>query len=351
MILLLSSIQIKGILSNNIVIELGPYPQNTKSNSTSIIWQTNIKTANNSVHFGLNPDCNTIINQYNNTDYHIILIDNLQPNQKYYYKVISDGFISDVYNFHTFYEENETIKFIAYGDTRGVWDNWKNASIIAEAIEGEQPYFILHTGDLVNDGRNQKQWIDFFTISNFLHNCTLYPVIGNHEYYGESYFKYFIIPEDGYWYSFDNGPIHFIGLDSNKKNRYNSNQTLWLIKDLINNDKPYTIVFFHHPPYSSGSHGSTYSLRFLWSPLFSFFNIDIVFNGHDHCYERGRVNNVNYIVTGGGGAPSYKVKDKWWTIYSESTYHYCLINAEKNILSFQAKTSDGIIIDNFSIEK
>jgi hypothetical protein len=279
------------------------------------------------------------------------MIDNLKPSQKYYYKVISDGVSSDIYSFYTSFEENKTIEFIVYGDTRGVWDNWKNARIIAQAIEEEQPYFILHTGDFVNDGRKIDQWIDFFRISNFLHNCTIYPVIGNHEYYNESYFKFFKIPEDSYWYSFDNGPIHFIGLDSNKGNRYNSNQTIWLINDLMNNKKPYTIVFFHHPPYSSGNHGSTYLLRFIWSPLFSFFNVDIVFNGHDHCYERGRVNKVNYVVTGGGGAPPYKVSEKWWTIYSESIHHFCLINADQNILSFKAKTSDGMIIDEFSIEK
>ena len=37
-----SSTQIKGNISNEIIIELGPYPQNTKLNSTIIIWQTNI---------------------------------------------------------------------------------------------------------------------------------------------------------------------------------------------------------------------------------------------------------------------------------------------------------------------
>jgi len=350
-LLIISSNQMKGFVTEEISIILSPYTQNTDLNSTYVIWQTTIKTVNNSVHFGLNLNCDIIINNIIYTDFHKIKLDKLQPSTKYYYKVVSDEIESDVYFFHTSFNENQSIKFIAYGDTRGVWDNWENASIVAQEIEEEQPYFVLHTGDLVNDGRIASQWIDFFSISNFIHNSTIYPVLGNHEYYSELYLKYFTTPSNNYWYSFDNGPIHFIGLDSNYKNRYNSNQTLWLIKDLMNNDKPFTIVFFHHPPYSSGNHGSTYPIRLIWKPLFSFFNVDIVFNGHDHCYERGRVNGVYYIVTGGGGAPPYYVGEKWWTINSEKTHHYCLITTNQNVLSFQVKKLDGIVIDSFSIEK
>ena len=330
-------------------ITIGPYPQNTDLDSAYIIWQTNITTVNNSVHFGFNPDCDNIIYENINAELHKIELDELKPSTKYYYKVISDEIESDVYMFHTSFEENESIKFIAYGDTRGVWDNWRNTAIVAQAIEKEQAYFALHTGDFVKNGLINSQWVDFFSISNFTHNCTIYPVLGNHEYYGDSYFQYFTIPGNGYWYSFDNGPIHFIGLDSNKKNLYNPYQIFWLFKDLMSNDKPYIIVFFHHPPYSSGNHGSTNLIRLLWVPLFLIFNVDIIFNGHDHDYERGKVNDVNFIVTGGGGAPLYNVEGNWWTIYSEKTHHYCLITANQSQLSFQAIKPDGSIIDSFII--
>jgi len=89
----------------------------------------------------------------------------------------------------------------------------------------------------------------------------------------------------------------------------------------------------------------------IWGIAFEFFNVDIVFNGHDHCYERGKVGSVNYIVTGGGGAPPYDVGKSWWTIYSEKTYHYCLVTANQEELYFEAKKPDGTIIDSFSIQK
>jgi 3',5'-cyclic AMP phosphodiesterase CpdA len=243
------------------------------------------------------------------------------------------------------------VKFVVYGDTRGVWDNWQQAEIVAKAIEEQQPYFVLHTGDLVKSGYNQSQWIEFFTNSEFIHNSTLYPSLGNHEYHGRPYFKYFSLPNNELWYSFDNGPVHFVALDSTTGIVLKLFQLLWLRKDLRTNNQPFTIVFFHHPLYSSGNHGSTLHLRWLWQPDFERFNVDIVFNGHDHSYERGQVNNVSYIVTGGGGGPLYDVGSNWWTIYSEKTYHYCLVTANQTQLTFQAIKPNGTIFDSFIINE
>ncbi len=61
--------------------------------------------------------------------------------------------------------------------------------------------------------------------------------------------------------------------------------------------------------------------------------------------------NVNYIVTGGGGGPLYDVGSSWWTVYSEKTYHYCLITANQSKLTCQSIKPDGSIIDSFMITK
>ncbi len=340
-----------GLENENSSIIVGPYPLNPELNSTIIIWETSTATTNNSVHYGLTPDCSNII--YNNfsSNFHTIELNELISSTKYYYKVISDYIESKIFSFYTKFKETDSIKFIAYGDSRGVWDNWINASMVAGKIEKEQPFFVLHTGDFVNNGLLIDQWIDFFSISTFINNCTLYPALGNHENYGESYFKYFLLPKNEPWYSFDYGPVHFVSLDSNFRNSIKLSQLFWLIKDLSLNKQSFTIVFFHHPPYSSGNHGSTIYLRFIWGFIFEYFNIDIVFNGHDHCYERGKVKSVNYIVTGGGGAPTYDTGNKWWTIHSEKTYHFCLITCDQEELSFKAVKPDGTIFDSFVIQR
>jgi hypothetical protein len=90
------------------------------------------------------------------------------------------------------------------------------------------------------------------------------------------------------------------------------------------------IVFFHHPPFSSGPHSRTSGadshdkvadrpepqtlvIRNLWLPLFRKHHVDLTITGHDHLYDhwvehyvdRGRTYRIDHIVTGGGGAPTY----------------------------------------------
>jgi 3',5'-cyclic AMP phosphodiesterase CpdA len=337
-------------------ILIGPFSQDSDMNSITILWETDVKTSRNEVHWGSTPDCENISSESYEKNFfgknlHKVLLNGLTPSTRYYYKVVSDRIESEVYTFHTSYAQNETIKFVVYGDNRGVWDNWQNATLVARSIEEKTPDFVLSSGDLVLNGKNRSQWIDFFSISSFIHNSTLYPILGNHELYGSSYFKYFILPNNERWYSFDNGPVHFIGLDSNPRNAFRLSQMIWLIRNLRANAKPFTIVYFHHPMYSSGAHGSTLYVRFLWRHIFEYYGVDIVFNGHDHSYERGKVNNVNYIVTGGGGAPLYNVGSSWWTIFSEKTYHYCFITANQSLLTLRAIKPDGVIIDSFTIQK
>jgi len=346
----LSSYVHESLPTEELSIVVGPYPQNPGLNSTIIIWQTSAKTSVNGVCYGLNISCENVVYDNLTSDFHKMKINNLNPSTKYYYKVFAEDIESNVYTFNTVYSKNKTIKFIVYGDTRGVWDSWKNASIVAKGIENEQPNFVLHTGDIVNDGTIQKQWIDYFSISSFIHNSTIYPAIGNHEYLSIYYSKYFITNSSRYWYSFDYGPAHLIGLDSNTVNAFNLRQLIWLLKDLKQNTRPVVFVFFHHPPYSSGNHGSLLHLRFLWGAIFRYYDVDMVFNGHDHSYERGYAKDTHYIVTGGGGAPLYNVGEKWWTVYSEKTFHYCVIEVNEDKVSFVAKRPDGTVFDSFSYE-
>ena len=223
----------------DISIIVGPYPQNTDNDSTTICWETSEKTGFNKVCYGLTSDCENVVFEKNHLKkyFHKIKLNNLTHSTKYFYKIVSDGFVSDIYSFYTSFETNESIRFIVYGDNRGEWDNWQQASIVAKAIEKEHSHFVLSTGDLVKNGKDKTQWYNFFRISDFIHNSSLYPILGNHERYGSSYFEYFSLPHNGRWYSFDNGPVHFIGLDSNPRNRFKLSQLLWLIRDLKTNEK------------------------------------------------------------------------------------------------------------------
>jgi len=332
---------------------VGPYIQQSQSSSVIVSWMTIPSTKRDEVHWGTSPalDNITVENHILAHTFHSIKINELAPGRQYHYSVVSDGTESPSYRFCTAFPSNEAIRFVIYGDSRGGWDNWQSALQVAQAIEQDTPMFVLHTGDLVDNGRKPCDWVDFFSASPFTHNSTFYPVLGNHEQSSALYFYYFSLPFIECWYSFDNGPVHFIGLNSNPRYAYRFTQYFWLLWDLWTHDKPFTIVFFHHPLYSSGNHGNTTLLQKIWAPVFEHSDVDIVFNGHEHSYERSYVNNVTYIVTGGGGAPLYNVGHSPWTIYSEKTYHYCLIMVDSSVLTFQAKKPDGFTFDLFTLTK
>jgi Calcineurin-like phosphoesterase/Purple acid Phosphatase, N-terminal domain/Iron/zinc purple acid phosphatase-like protein C len=333
---------------------VGPYPQHSNIDSIIISWETTEVTTQNEVHWGLSLALGNITKDQAILpgSFHSVKIKGLQANQKYYYIVVSDGMESLPYTFSTASEKPEPIRFIVYGDTRGSWDHWLNTLQVSQAIEKEEPAIVFNTGDLVDEGKNKEDWIDFFAASPFVHNSTLFPVLGNHENNSRLYFSYFSLPFNERWYSYENGPVHFLALDSNYRFRFRITQYLWLHYELRNNRQPFTVILFHHPPYSSGSeHGNSTWIQRFWVPIFEQYHVDVVVNGHDHDYERSIVNGVTYIVTGGGGAPLYDVGQSPWTVYSEKTYHYCVFTVNASILTFEAKKPTGDVFDSFILTK
>jgi 3',5'-cyclic AMP phosphodiesterase CpdA len=348
-ILLLLVGSTSGYPDTNILI--GPYPQHAQDNSIVVSWKTTTPTTHNEVHWGSTPSLGNVSKEKNicGKTFHTVKIEGLSAGQKYYYVVVSDTSESPLYSFWTASEQEDPIRFTVYGDSQGDWDDWQTVRVVAKAIENAEPMFVLKTGDLVDDGKNPDDWIEYFTASSFLHNSTLYPVLGNHENNSCLFFCLFFLPFNEHWYSFDNGPVHFIGLDSNMPARYRLGQYLWLLHDLKTTHQSYTMVYFHHPVYSSSEHGNTTLLQKIWAPLFERFHVDIVFNGHDHDYERSIVNNVTYIVTGGGGSPLYDNGQNPCTVYSEKTYHFCLLTVNSSRVTFEAKKPDGSVFDSFHL--
>jgi hypothetical protein len=71
----------------------------------------------------------------------------------------------------------------------------------------------------------------------------------------------------------------------------NSQMVSWLKQDLAQNDKDFTIVFWHKPTYSKGSHdsdelGDMTLLRSIVNPVLEEYGVDLVLHGHSHGYER-----------------------------------------------------------------
>ena len=126
------------------------------------------------------------------------------------------------------------------------------------------------------------------------------------------YLDIFSLPSDGeaggvpsgteQYYSFDYGNVHLVSLDSQLSARDDNQISAmrdWLVDDLSSNDADWTIVIFHHPPYSKGAnHDSDDTakvggfdepqryMREQFVPVFDAYGVDLVYNGHSHSYER-----------------------------------------------------------------
>lgn len=239
------------------------------------------------------------------------------------------------------------------------------AADVANLVKSWNPDFIVTSGD--NNQTSRPYEMDD-NIGQYYHEYIyqykgkygegsptrrFFPAIGNHDWAGDgvkSYLDYFGLRQQRY-YEFVQGPVHFFMLDSDRNEPdgvdAKSEQAIWLRKALAASSAPFQVVVAHHPPYSSGRHGSTEYMR--WP--FKEWGADIVLSGHNHLYERLQANGLPYIVNGLGGADIYRFE----TVIPESLVRFnqdhgaLRVEATNTYMKFQMFTRTGILVDEFMI--
>jgi hypothetical protein len=323
----------------------------------------------------------------------------LSPSTVYYYKVGGPGTNgwSEVFEIATgpTVGATEAFRFAVTGDSRNDSMIWAETQ---RAIETYDVDFQVFSGDAVVLGVNQPEWDGFFghvegdfSVVDVLAQIPLMPANGNHDGLALNYVLQFAVPQDPStgeraegeeWYSFDYGNAHFVVLnDTAGDTLVQGDQRDWLRRDLMAVDRgttPWVFAVHHKPPYScSTNHGSDVSLRNAWQPLYDEFGVDVVFNGHDHDYERslpirgireGTSDGVIaesgtqgqpvdgsgtvYVVAAGAGAPLYGVSDTCYhTHFTESTRNYLILEVEGTTLRYTAYRLDGTVLDEFTYTK
>jgi len=240
-----------------------------------------------------------------------------------------------------------------FGDVQDGFDVHKE---IVTGIMKFQPAAVFHCGDMVDDGWNKEHWNSFNTRMIELYKHTrFYPAMGNHEANSTLFFENFELPNNERWYSVDIDNMHCIVLDTNWTIIKNSQQYKWLEQDLVESSKKpvFKVAIFHHPPFSSGKHAEDEKhLRDSIVPLFEQYKVDIVFNGHDHVYERLSRNGVYYIVSGGGGAQLYsKARNLAESQLFLIKHHFSILTPQPDRLSVKVYDEKSNLIDSFDIAK
>jgi tartrate-resistant acid phosphatase type 5 len=180
-----------------------------------------------------------------------------------------------------------------------------------------------------------------------------FPTLGNHDWMdpgARAYLDYFTLPGNERYYEFAWGPVHLFALDSMPDEpdgiEPTSKQAAWLREGLAAATEPWKLVVLHHPPFSSGPHGSTPALQ--WP--FREWGASAVLAGHDHIYERILRDGMVYFVDGLGGSVRYAVGrpvDGSQVRYNEN-FGAIRIDADERQITFQFITRTGQVIDSFS---
>jgi hypothetical protein len=240
---------------------------------------------------------------------------------------------------------------------------------VADLVASWSPDFVITTGDNnyfqgaastidQNIGKYYCQFIGDYrgkpgqgsVINRF------FPTPGNHDWFTpglQPYIDYFALPGNERYYDVARGLVHLYALDSdfNEPDGVDANsvQAAWLQGALAASTACFDVVYFHHPPYSSGPHGSSFDMQ--WP--FEAWGADAVMAGHDHLYERFEVGQIPYFTVGLGGAAIYNavtVLPETRMQYSEA--HGALrVTADRHGITFEFVNVMGAVIDRHTLTK
>lgn len=308
------------------VLTRGPYLQSGTPTSVVVRWRTDLP-ADSRVQYGTSAgNLSMLAEDQTPTTEHEVRLTGLEPDTRYHYAVgtasgtLPGGTGPDFF-FVTSPNGAKPTRIWVLGDSG-------TASFEAEAVRDAYETFAgsRHTDlwMMLGDNAYEEGTDDQYTEAVFnmypamLRKSVLWPTIGNHETYnGENpipYLSIFTLPTGGEaggipsgterYYSFNYGHIHFVCLNSMSDDRSRTGpMAAWLEQDLAANTNDWLIAFWHHPPYTKGSHdsdngnGFDYELvemRENFLPILESYGVDLVLGGHSHTYERSFLLNGHY---------------------------------------------------------
>ena len=323
----------------------GPYLQQSSEAGITVRWRTaNARDA--VLRYGTDrTNLNQIVSETTLSTEHLFALNGLDPNTRYYYSIgdsNGDYTSGDNYFFDTHPPKGSATptRIWVLGDS-GTAD--ANAAAVSNAFtlfnNGHHSDVWLMLGDNAYDDGTDDEYQNavFDMYPQVLRNTVLWPTLGNHDAFtadsdtqSGNYFDIFSLPTNGEsggvasgteaYYSFDYGNIHFVSLDSHDTDRSaDGAMATWLKDDLAANTQEWIIAFWHHPPYSKGSHDSDSEARLAdmrtnFVPIFESYGVDLVLAGHSHSYERSMLIdghhgtsdsfNSSQILDGGDGDPT-----------------------------------------------
>lgn len=327
--------------------------------------------------------------------YHHIRFERLTPDTVYAYRLKGSAGWSEWIQFRTAAVQAKPFRFLYLGDIQNGILTYA-ARVIRQAFHANGGIeLVVHAGDLAaqrDDLDHDDEWGEFDQAGGY--NYAMLPQLpatGNHEYVdvtladgtqsrklGPYWPLQFALPSNGATpvkattYFVDYQGVRFIVLDGTAALELGQldSQTRWLDATLAASKAKWNVVLFHQPLFTCARPEDTAALKGAWKEIFETRKVDLVLQGHDHCYSRltadaGReAGRAERAKTGGIQGPVYLVSVTGSKMYglndrarsqpdktAEATELYQVVDVAGDRLQFRTFTASGKLYDGFDLAR
>jgi hypothetical protein len=258
----------------------------------------------------------------------------------------------------------QPLRFAVIGDY-GV-DGEAEAAVAARVIAWD-PAIVLTVGDNnyydgeaatidANIGKHYRRFIHPYrgAYGRGAKRNRFFPAPGNHDWRADGlqpYLDYFELPGNERYYRALRGSVEFFVVDSDPHEpdgiSADSAQAQWLAAALAESTAAFQVVLMHHPPYSSGWHLGSKTLRWPYAA----WGADLVIAGHDHDYERLVVDGLPYLVagTGGAGLRPFSLEEVGAQRGHADAHGALLASADDERLTLEFWSQGGALVDRVTL--
>lgn len=379
-LLLLSVLTAYGVESQIRLVH-GPYLQNMGTDEVTVVWMSD-KPSVGWVELAPDDDTNfyaterprfyDAINGVKNTStIHSVKLKGLKPGTRYRYRVFAQEVLShighriiygyyastDVYGkkpltFKTNDPANPSVSFVMVNDIHGKNDLLEG---LISQCDMKKTDFVLFNGDMVSVFNEENHIFDGFmdkATQLFASETPMYYTRGNHETRGAfatEFQRYFSPKEDRIYYTFRQGPVCFVILDTGEDkpdtdieyggitvyDEYRTEQAAWL-REVLNSkeyrEAPFKVIVAHIPPLG-GWHGNL-EVENKFMPLLRDAKPDLMLCGHLHKFIHQKADTKTPFP-----------------IVINSNKAVLKVNAAPGKMDVQVIDVDGKMLDEFSIKK
>lgn len=323
-------------------MHVSPYVQDATPTSAWILWETT-DGEESAVAYGLTMALGeravgTTQPSLGTARVHEVRLEPLLPATRYFYRAETGTTASAILQFTTPPERSAETPFriVAVSDMQIDRANpevyrqvihdgvigFVTATIAAELDDALA--FVLVPGDLVDDGNVYESWASEFFAPGaaLMSSVPFYPVLGNHEFNSEHYYRYFHLPANGSveypdrWWKMDHQNVRVIGLDSNQFLFFGEQEEFFetAVSEACTDDTiDFVFVSLHHAHRSELWRSGEQPMATQVVERMNRFSTECGkpsanFYGHTHGYSRGESRDASHLwvnVASAGGNIDY----------------------------------------------